>query len=172
MNNSKNRMLIFLVALLLLTNIGLLIYFTSFNKPQPKGNHTEKRGPGITAFLQNELGFSKEQMTQLDSLKKQHRAFIRPLFDDLGKSKDSFYLLIGKPGTPDSLLRAAANEIGKKQAALDLQFYRNFTSLRALCTNQQLPKFDSVMPSLASKMMQPWKRNNGPWKKDSTQLKN
>jgi len=35
-----------------------------------------------------------------------------------------------------------------------------------------LPKFDSVMPSLASKMMQPWQKNNGSKRKDSTQSKN
>ena len=56
MNNSKYRILIFLVVFLLLTNIGLLLYFTAFNKAAPKTNRPEKRGPGITAFLQNDLG--------------------------------------------------------------------------------------------------------------------
>ncbi len=164
-------MLIFLVVFLLLTNIGLLFYFTAYNKPEPKAAKTEKRGPGITAFLQNDLGFSKQQMVELDSLKKQHRAAIKPLFDELGKTKDNFYQLIGKPGISDSTLQAAANEIGKKQAALDLQFFQNFTSLRKLCTEQQLIRFDSTMPSLASKMMQPWQKNNSARKKDSTQTK-
>ena len=171
MNNSKNRVLIFLVVFLLLTNIGMLLYFTAFEKPFDKGNHGEKRGP-VSSFLQNEAGFTKAQMDMLDSLKKQHRAAIKPLFDDLGKSKDSFYQLIGKPGVTDSILKAGADEIGKKQAALDLQFFQNFMSIRKLCTEHQLPKFDSAMPLLASKMMQPWQKNNGPRKKDSTQTKN
>jgi hypothetical protein len=111
-------------------------------------------------------------MEDLDSLKKQHRALIKPLFDELGKSKDNLYQLIGKPGISDSTLQAAANDIGKKQAALDLQFFQNFTSLRKLCTELQLPRFDSTMPLLASKMMQPWQKNNGARKKDSTQVKN
>lgn len=170
MNNSKNRVLIFLVVFLLLTNIAMLLYFTVFDKPFEKVNHGEKRGP-VSGFLQNEAGFSKEQMDQLDSLKKQHRAGIKPLFDDLGKSKDNFYLLIGKPGITDSVLRAGADEIGKKQAALDMQFYQNFMSIRKLCTEQQLLKFDSAMPLIASRMMQPWQKNNGPHKKDSTEIK-
>ena len=172
MNNSKYRILIFLVVFLLLTNIGLLLYFTAFNKPAPKTNRPEKRGSGITAFLQNDLGFSKEQMVELDSVKKRHREAIKPLFDELGKSKDSFYQLIGKPGVSDSALQAAANAIGRKQVALDLQFFQNFNSLRKLCTDQQLAKFDSAMPLLASRMMQPWQKNNGARKKDSTQIKN
>ena len=170
MNNSKNRALIFLVVFLLLTNIAMLLYFTVFNKPSDRGNHGEKRGP-VSSFLQNEAGFSKAQMDQLDSLKKQHRASIKPLFDDLGKSKDNFYLLIGKPGVTDSVLKAGADEIGKRQAALDLQFYQNFMSIRKLCTDQQLLKFDSAMPLIASRMMQPWQKNNGPRKKDSTEAK-
>ncbi len=170
MNNSKNRVLIFLVVFLLLTNIAMLLYFTVFEKPFEKQNHGEKRGP-VSSFLQNEAGFSAVQMDQLDSLKKQHRTGIKPLFDDLGKSKDNFYLLIGKPGITDSILRAGADEIGKKQAALDMQFYQNFMSIRKLCTEQQLLKFDSAMPLIASRMMQPWQKNNGPKKKDSTETK-
>ena len=171
MNNSKNRILIFLLVFLLLSNIAILLYFTVFNRPQAKINHPERRGPGITAFLQNEVGFSKEQMNMLDSLKRQHRTVIKPLFDELGKSKDSFYLLLGKPGISDSVLQAAANAIGKKQAALDLQFFRNFNSFRDLCTDRQLLKFDSAMPALASKMMQPWQKNNPGRRKDSTAIK-
>ena len=129
MNNSKYRMLIFLVVFLLLTNIAMLLYFTVYNKPAMKtGNRNEKRGPGVTAFLQNDLGFSKQQMELLDSLKKQHRSSIKPLFEELGRTKDSLYVLIGKPGISDSVLQSAAGAIGKKQAALDLQFFKNFMS--------------------------------------------
>ena len=171
MNNSKNRALIFLVIFLLLTNIAMLLYFTVFDKPVEKENsHGERRGP-VSSFLQNEAGFSKAQMDQLDSLKKQHRATIKPLFDALGKSKDNFYQLIGKPGVSDSALQAGADLIGKKQAALDMQFFQNFMTIRKLCTEQQLLKFDSAMPLIASKMMQPWQKNNGPHKKDSTETK-
>ncbi|MEP6749794.1 MAG: hypothetical protein ABJB86_18795 [Bacteroidota bacterium] len=169
--NPKNRILIFLVIFLLLTNIGMLVYFTAFNKMPRVGNHGDRRGP-VTTFLQNEAGFSKEQMDRFDSLKKLHRADIKPLFDDLGKSKDNFYQLLGKPGVTDSMRLTAAGEIGQKQAALDLRFFQNFMTIRKLCTPPQLLKFDSVMPSLASKMMQPWKKNNSPRKKDSSDIKN
>jgi len=172
MNNSKNRVLIFLVIFLLLTNIAMLLYFTTFEKHPPKANRNENRRGPVTSVLQNDLGFSKAQMDMVDSLKKQHRALGKPLFDELGKSKDNFYRLIGQPGLNDSLLKAAAEEIGRKQAALDLQFFQNFISFRELCTEQQRPKFDSIMPGVISKMMQPWQKNNNSRKKDSTGSKN
>jgi len=172
MNNSRNRVLIFLVIFLLLTNIAMLLYFTAFEKhPSKPGRNDNRRGP-VTSFLQNDLGFSKAQMDMVDSLKKQHRAVVKPLFDELGKSKDSFYRLIGQPGLSDSLLNSAAENIGRQQAALDMQFFRNFISFRKLCTPEQLPRFDSAMPNLVSRMMQPWQKNNSPRKRDSTASKN
>jgi protein CpxP len=172
MNNSRNRVLIFLVIFLLLTNIAMLLYITAFEKRPARPNRNENRRGPVTGFLQNELGFSKTQMDMVDSLKRRHRVATKPLFDELGKSKDNFYRLIGQPGLNDSLLNASAAEIGRKQAALDLQFFKNFISFRKLCTEGQLPKFDSVMPNLVSKMMQPWQKNNNPRKKDSTSSKN
>lgn len=172
MNNSRNRVLISLVILLLLTNIAMLLYFTAFEKHPARPNRNDNRRGPVTGFLQNELGFSKAQMDTVDSLKKEHRMAIKPFFDELGKSKDNFYRLIGQPGLNDSMLNASAEEIGKKQAALDLQFFKDFISFRKLCTEEQLPKFDSVMPNLASRMMQPWQKNNNPRKKDSSSTKN
>jgi periplasmic protein CpxP/Spy len=171
MNNSKNKILIFFVAVLLLTNIAMLFYFIGVKGRSSKGNHGEKRTGPVTGFLQNDVGFNKQQMDAFDTLKQRQRSSIKPLFDDLGKSKDSFYQLIGNIAVPDSILRTAASEIGKKQAALDLQFFQNFRNIRKICTPEQLIKFDSLMPAVVSKMMQPWQKN-GPFKKgDSTRIK-
>jgi periplasmic protein CpxP/Spy len=166
MNNSRNKILVFFVAVLLLTNIGMLFYFVGGRGPSRSGHGDRKTG-AITSFLQNEIGFNKQQMDAFESLKQQHRAAMKPLFDNLGKSKDSFYALIGNPSIPDSILRSEADAIGKKQAALDLQFYQNFQSIRKICTPEQQVKFDSLMPAIASKIMQPWRKNYTPGNGDS-----
>ena len=171
MNNSRNKVLIFFVIFLVLTNIAMLVYFTSIRKPAARARaHGERQGP-VTGLLQNEIGFDKQQMFIFDSLKQQHRVAIKPLFDALGKSKDNFYQLIGKGSVSDTVLKAAAADIGEKQSALDIQFYQNFLSIRKICTPEQQVKFDSLMPETASKMMQPWQKNNNARRKDSTELK-
>lgn len=171
MNQSKNKGLIFLVIFLLLTNIAMLVYFTGIKKPGSRAKaRGERQGP-VTGLLQNEIGFDKQQMTIFDSLKLQHRLAIKPLFDALGKSKDNFYQLIGQASVSDSVLKAAAADIGEKQSALDLQFYQNFLSIRKICTPEQQVKFDSLMPETASKMMQPWRKNNLFRKGDSAESK-
>ncbi len=170
MNNSRNKVLIFIVVVLLITNIGMLFYFIG-GRGSGRNNHGDKRTGPVTSFLQNEIGFNKQQLAAFDSLKQQHRAAMKPLFDDLGKSKDDFYALIGRVGVTDSVLKSASDLIGKKQAALDLQFYQNFRSIRKLCSPEQQIKFDSLMPSVVGKMMQPWRKNNLPGKGDSNKAK-
>jgi protein CpxP len=159
MKKPSNSLLLFLVIFLVVTNIGILLYFTGFGRPghAPRGDHKSF----VTGFVQNDLKFSKEQMAALDSLKKTHRSGIRPLFEALGTAKDDFYSLLSNPAVPDSVLQAAADDIGKKQAALDIRFFRNFQEIRQLCTPAQLPAFDSGMPAVAGRMMQPWKKNGG-----------
>lgn len=167
MNNSKNKLLLFLVAILLITNMLVLWYFVNKKPGMAKaGGHGDRPG-SVTNFLKNEIGFSATQMASFDSLKKEHRAATKPYFEELAKSKDSFYQLIGKETIPDSVLQATAAIIGQKQAILDMHFFQNFKSIRKLCTPEQQPKFDSLMPAVASKLMEPWRRTNNR-KPDST----
>ena len=160
MNNSRNKWLVFIIAVLLLTNIGLVWYFTGKKPLAPKNNTHGERPGSVTNFLKNELGFDAAQMLVFDSLKKQHRADIKPYFDELARSKDSFYQLISKGNIPDSVLNKAAAAIGEKQAVLDIHFFHNFQSLRKLCTPEQIQKFDSLMPGVAARLMEPWRKNN------------
>jgi periplasmic protein CpxP/Spy len=170
MNNTRYKTLLFAVAILLITNIAMLVYFTGSKHQAPKQAGRGDRPGSVTSFLKNDIAFSKEQLENFDSLKKQHRTDIKPYFDALAKSKDSFYQLLNKTDVSDSILKEAAAVIGKNQAALDLHFFQNFKSIRTLCTPDQLPKFDSLMPAVAARMMEPW-RKNGPRRGDSTRIK-
>lgn len=143
----------------------MLLYFT-VGKNAFRGKNDDRKGGPFTGFLQNEIGFDKQQMQLFDSLGKQHRSSMKPLFDDLGKSKDSLYQMIGNTSVSDSVLQQTAAVIGKKQAVLDLQFFQNFQSVRKICTPAQQPKFDSLMPMLARRMMQPWHRFDAQRKTD------
>lgn len=169
MSNVKNRNLLFLVGLLLVTNIAMLVYFVWIKEPQGKNNNHNNnggRGPRISEFLQKELGFDQQQMAAFDTLKKQQWAGMRPYFEDLGKSKDSLYQLVGD--TPDSAIRAAAAVVGKRQETLELRFFQNFQAIRGICTDAQRPKFDSLAPAIIRRMMSPQKKQGSPRKPDST----
>lgn len=167
MNASKNKILVAIIAVLLLSNIAMLLYFVVF---KGGGRRADKHRSPMTEFLQKEVGFSQAQLARFDSLKQQHHANVRPLGDDLSRSRDSLYLLMADTTVTDAALQAAAEVIGRKQTALELRLFNNFRQIRAICTPAQLPRFDSLAPALVRKMMMPPRRPFNPKKTDSGTL--
>lgn len=168
MNPSRNKTLVAIIAVLLVSNIAVLLYFVVL-KDNGRRPDNKRRSP-MTEFLQKEVGFTQQQLAVFDSLKQKHHTAIKPLGEELSRSRDTLYQLIGKPAVTDSAVQAAAANIGRKQALLELRLYDNFRQIRAICTEAQLPKFDSLAPSLVRKMMFPSRRPSGSKKPDSSKL--
>lgn len=163
---NRNKTLVTIIIVLLLSNITTVIICVAL---KDGSRRPDKRRSPMTEFLQKEVGFTPEQLRLFDSLKQRHHTIVKPLGEDLSRSRDSLYNLMGKPATTDSAVQAAAAVIGRKQSALELQLYDNFRQIRAICTPAQLPKFDSLAPSLVRKMMFP-RRPSNQKKPDSSKL--
>lgn len=167
----NNKVLLFIVAILLVANVAMLVYILKMREPGKKGSRTERQKSPITEFLQNEIGFSPEQLAAFDKTRQSHRQMMRPLFEDIKTAKVSFYKSLTNPGISDPALDSAASIIGEKQKLLDMQTLRNFKEIRTLCTPDQQPKYDSLIVNEISKMWFPsWKGNNHQ-PKDSTNIK-
>ena len=152
---SRNKNLIFIIAVLLLTNIAVLVYFLWLKKPEePKRN--SGHGSGLTEMLQQEVGFDENQIAQYKQLKEAQWKTIRPLFDEMRKAKDSLFRLMSDSTVSDSIINNAADVIGKKQRALDLQTFNHFKKVRTLCiTPEQQVKYDSAVLRMFRKMGKP-----------------
>lgn len=155
---SRNKNLVFIIAVLLLTNIAVLVYFLAFKKhPDPKTG-----GPrtGLTDMLQTEVGFNDDQVAQYKQLKEQQREKIRPLFDEMRKAKDNLFKLMGDSTVSDSMISIAADAIAQRQKMLDLETFSHFKKVRALCaTPEQQVKYDSAVLRMFRKMGKPARRN-------------
>src|SRR5687768_2532805 len=119
MSNPRNRNLLIIIGVLLITNIAVLVYFLG-QKKTGEPPHDEKRA-GISEMLQKEVGFTDEQTAQYKQLKEKQKETIRPMYDDMRKAKDSLFKLLSYPETNDTLLNKIADAIAQKQKALDLQ---------------------------------------------------
>lgn len=159
MSTSKNKSLIFIIAVLLLTNIAVLGYFLWYKKPT--GGHDDhgktKPPPGIESPLQNEVGFSEDQLVQYRQMRDEQMNAIKPMFDDMRKSKDSLFRMMSIESTNDSTVNSIADAIAQKQKAIDLRMYNHFKRIRGLCTPGQLPKYDSLIQRMMRKMGRPHK---------------
>lgn len=157
-NTSRNKNLIFLVAVLLLTNIAVLAYFLWFKKPETKRPHTDRTGMFIE-MLQKEVGFTDAQIEEYKKLKDQRKESGRPLFDEMRKAKESLFSLMTDTLASDSTIQAAADLIAAQQKALDVQTLNHFKKIRALCSNpEQQVKYDSAVLQMFRKMGKPPKR--------------
>lgn len=153
MNSSRNKVLLFLIGILLLTNIILVVFFVGKKDTgKPRGNRD--RSAWVRDFLKDSVGFNEQQLTQYDKLRQQNRENMKPLFEDLGNAKLKFYEMVGKPGT-DSANQAAAALIGEKQQALDMAFFNHFRQVRSICTPEQLPNYDLQVHHIIERMVAP-----------------
>lgn len=168
---TKSRMLGILVVILLITNVAMLVFFVFLKPTPPQGQNRAKRGGyDVTVFLEKEVGFTKAQMAAYDSLRTQHWNTMKPNFNGMRIAKDSFYQQLYRASVADSVINAYGDSIALKQKAIDMQVFRHFQQVRNLCTDDQRPKFDSLINQVIRKMSGPYKRDK-PEQNDSIKVK-
>ena len=149
---TKTKSLVTIIIFLLITNIGMLIFFILVSKPadrKPRNHETN----GMYTSLQNEVGFSKEQLDKYQLLRKEQMGKVRPLFNEVRNAKKDFYGLIYSENISDSLIEADADSIAQKQKSLDMQMFGYFKNIRNICTPSQIQKFDSTLKKEVTRMV-------------------
>jgi protein CpxP len=148
MNQSgRNRVLLTIIAVLLITNLAMLFLFFRMNKADE-----HKKSPGFSERLKTDVGFTSGQFEVYDVKRKAFWTKMRQRFDDIKTTKQNFYHYLYDPNVPDSVLQKHADEIGNQQKDLDLFVIRHFKDVRTMCTKEQLPKYDSLMPLIIDRM--------------------
>ena len=142
------RSLGFIAGFLLITNIIMLVFFLGINDGK-KTMHLKDNA--IAAFLKKDIGFDEKQMDQYQALRKVDMDSMKPLFTALRSSKDSFYRFVSVPAS-DSLVVNQSREIGRQQMNVDEHMLVHFKKVRNLCTDAQLPKFDSLFRNVIGKI--------------------
>lgn len=164
MKPPRQRWLLVLVAILLLTNIATLsIYW--FKKPLRDGG---PGGPGhdpanrekrMGQFMVDQLKFDSSQEATYWQLRDSMIAIQRPVMDSIRSSKKRFFDLLNQSNATDSTLTARTNEIASLQKKLDSVTFRHFQKVRAICRPDQLEKFDTVIKEIVIRMT-PFRRFN------------
>jgi len=154
----NHKLLLLIIGVLLIANIGLL-YFFVFNKPGKPHRPTEiDMHDQAIKKVKTEVELNDEQTVAYDSLRSQQFRNMKPLFQDLTKSKEDFFALIYRQGVSDSVVNSYASRIGEKQMALDISTFHYFQSIKDLCNEEQKPKMDSFIKQIVKRII----NNNGP----------
>jgi periplasmic protein CpxP/Spy len=145
----NNKILLFIIAVLLLTNVALL-YFKVWNRDERGKGQGGNKGM-LTGVLEKEVGFSKEQLAQYEDIRTKHFESMKPYFDAVRNAKDSLYSLMKLEYVTDSLADAYAERVSERQKQVELKMFRYLKTVEALCTPEQRPKFDSVVKKMVKR---------------------
>jgi len=161
MKPPRQRWLLVLVAILLLTNIATLsIYW--LKKPDHEGGPGHEPGSRekrMGQFMVDQMKFDSNQEAAYWKLRDSMIATQRPVMDSMRDAKKRFFDLLNQPNATDSALITRGNEIAVLQKRLDLATYRHFQHVRAICRPDQLQKFDTVIKEIVNRMT-PFRRMN------------
>jgi Spy/CpxP family protein refolding chaperone len=159
MSTTRNRNLLIIITVLLLTNIGMLAYFLGQKKNTKPCPPVEAGRVGVAEMLQKEVGFTEEQTAKYKEMKEKQKQRIKPMYDNMRKAKDSLFRLLSFPDTPDSSVNKAAEVIAQQQKEIDLETFNHFKRVRTLCTPGQETNFDSMVIRMFRKMGKPVRHN-------------
>jgi Spy/CpxP family protein refolding chaperone len=143
----SNNILTIAVVILLLANIGLLIYiFTTKNKHDERG----RRGKDPIGEMAKDLNMTDQQQKDFKQLRDDHFKNIRPQMDSLRAAKTAYFSLIKDSTANDSIINAYDQRLMVQQSVIDKMTFDHFRRVRNLFTPEQQPRFDSFV----QKMMQ------------------
>jgi periplasmic protein CpxP/Spy len=147
---TKNKWFLFLLGFLFLANIALLLSFFVFGEKSDdfKGRQSSQSAKG---YLSRELGLSKEQESAFSKMKEEHFRVMKPLWEEIRKTKDSLFTQMNNPGMNDSAISAFAERIASKNKLSDEMMFKHFRELRKQCTPEQQQKFDTLIPQMLTK---------------------
>lgn len=138
---SKVKLLSLLAAVLFLINLVLIGFL--FLKP---GKHGPGEGP--KKLIIERLNLNREQVVQYEALIREHRKSIHQADRELREAKNQLYQTLSHHAT-DSLQQLMLEKTAKIHQHIEEIHYRHFQDIRALCSPEQLPAFDSLRRDLS-----------------------
>ena len=136
--------LILIIIVLLLANLAEIFFFTS-RANQEKALHDINAKSYMTDFLQNDIGFNSQQMQRYDSLSGSHHDKIKDMMTAVRSTKEDLLKRVSRSGFNDSTIDSVSGEIADLRRPVELQLLKDLQEVRALCTPEQRPKFDSLL---------------------------
>ena len=166
----NNKSLIFLVVVLLLSNVGLLLYYLVWKKPGNRQWGGQKGDFSIVDFMKKEVGFNEEQTKQFKELHDKNRDSLKVLGDNILTSKIELYKLLQQANPPDSIINRMAGQLAQNQESMELTMFRHFQKVRAICNSQQQVKLDSLVSRMNNRSL--WYRRGGSSRSDGEKRQN
>jgi hypothetical protein len=139
------------IIVLIILNIVLTgsIWLTKEHRPFTRsgairGANLKTPTPHRGNFLIKELNFNIEQQSEFDTLAAKHNANLNAINDEIKALREQLVNRM-KNQAFDSVSEGLIQDIGQKQAELELINFRNFRDIMSICDAEQKEKFLEIM---------------------------
>ena len=146
-NLLNSKIVSWLIALLVVANITTLAFFWIGHFKNQKENSPKE-------FLSKNLNFSKSQKNAYFILAKEHNESAKIIRDQIKNDKESLFQLLKSDTFNDSVRNDKALKVSMSIQALDILTFEHFRKVRAICTEEQKPKFDELMQKMVNAVNQ------------------
>jgi len=149
-NILNNKVLSWLIGVLILANIATLTFFW-IGHLKDQRNHSPKE------FLAKSLHFSESQKNAYFELAKDHNESANKIREQIKINKENLFQLLKSEKVDDSIKKNSTLKISLSIQALDMLTFEHFKKVRALCTEEQKPKFDELIQKMVNSVNNPQK---------------
>jgi len=147
MNQTKYKWMLFLVLILLISNMVLAFFlFFGNNKKQWKRDSPDEWAMKIY----NEIGLDANQIKVFKEEKDSFFSTMRPVWNENKQAKERLYNNLAINPTDSSVI-LLLEQIKSTNHYSDSFTFIHFQKLRALCTDEQKIRFDTIMPKLITR---------------------
>ncbi len=139
--NGRSRFLVLLVIILLLTNVGMVIYFLKALDAEKNKTKSER----AIEKVHKEMQFDDAQLAEYVSARQKRDSIIRPMYMEVRAARMKMVNLLRQPSASDSAVSAVAAEIVAKTQPIEVEYYKHLRRVEAICRPDQLSLFDSLL---------------------------
>jgi len=137
---TSNKWVLLLVITLVITN--LILAFIAFS---------QKKSAKPDNSFRAQVGLTEEQAKIFEEKKKHYFTVMKPHWEKVAELKDSLYLHLADSSVSDSLIVSYVDKWHAINRHSDIQLFLHFREMRAHCTPEQLPKFDSAVTKMVTR---------------------
>ena len=141
---NKTKVFLVIITILLIANIGMLSFILMRKDFDRQGGGRMERKEIVTNFLKKDIGFTEQQIIQFDTLSNLNNQKISTLFKDNRNSKTEQLKQLATNNFSDSAINLEIEKMAESQKLIETAMINHIKSIRAICTPDQLPKFDSL----------------------------
>jgi len=120
--------------------------------------HHESKG---AAFMARELGFSDEQKTKLEELRKAHFEKIEKLSDGVARCEKMMMGTLTANPADSAKANIYADSVGMYKASIQKEIFAHFNSVKKMCTPEQQSKFEKLAEEMTKEFPHHWDMHHG-----------